>query len=827
MSASQAGNRRSTSAWGAPVVLLLALSAVFVFSGDRGHFYRPSVHDFVSLQHLALADSLLDKPFLFFRARRTSDGSVKYNAYNRFPIGGYVLIKLAIAPFEGDGMSAQIFAARMLMLAFFAAAALLGYVALAALTDDRAVALGATLLAFSSLYALGYADAISTECSPALFALMLVFHGMVRFSPGETDRPPRFAQLLVKVCVALLLDWHVYGLLLPFIVFGIAGAAVKAWRTQGPSSSSLPPPPPPPPPRAGALAAAVLVNRHALLAAFALVLGVGLLGYNLLAESQAYGGGKSISQLPSARSALLRTGLDDTAHRGVLKKPWLEFVQWQLHWIGVMSTPFAVPGLPTIWVNLPNTEWAQPRLAWVGALAVAVCLLGLVGVRRQRALFGVLTVAGFCWAVPMRNQTEVPDHDFEALAYIGIPLTAFSLLLLAVRHLPLRPPWGSRCVGGLALCAALVFALAAVRVSRVGLDAEAKTREQALLAEFETIRQRIQGGEVLVASNPDAILYLLHPRRKFWYYTAGSMLQYEDHSDAHGRAADFVLSLERIQSEALLTPSHRFFFLYEGLGAWDEIGQARRRAFRRIAADEPAARADWNVHMLRNAGGGNDLAFLKTPCASGDVTGRFLVHVVPVRADDLPAAARRLRFDNLDFAFSVRGGVRFDDKCMVRIPLPDYEVAVIRIARLTGDGAQAWQARIDTGLRVKRLRELARSALAWQPAAAHGDFNVYLGDQTLTYVREPCAAEQVKAKFFLHATPADARDLPEKRRQAGFDNLDFRFDDVGGLIDAKCVAEVRIPDYDIALLRTGQYDGVGRSWSVEIAASTSVQTATP
>lgn len=818
MSASQAGNRRSTSVWAAPVVLLLALSAVFVFSGDRGHFYRPSFHDFVSLQHLALADSLLDKPFLFFRVRRTLDGSVKYNAYNRFPIGGYVLIKLAIAPFEGDGMSAQIFAARMFMLAFFVAAALLGYMALAALTGDRAVALGATLLAFSSLYALGFADAISTECSPALFALMLVFHGMVRFSPGETDRPPRFVQLLVKVCVALLLDWHVYGLLLPFIVFGIACAAVKAWRTQGPS-----------PRRAGALAAAMLGNRHALLAAFALVLGVGLLGYNLVAESQAYGGGKSISEFPSVRSALRRTGLDDTAHAGALKKPWLEFVQWQLHWIGVMSTPFAVPGLPRIWVNLPNTEWAQPRLAWVGALAVAVCLLGLVCVRRQRALFGVLTVAGFCWAVPMRNQTGVPYHDFEALAYIGIPLTAFSLLLLAVRHLPLRPPWGSRCVGGLALCAALLFALAAMRVARVGWDAEAKAREQALLAEFQTIRQRIQGSEVLVAAHPDAILYLLHPRRKFWYYTAGSMLQYEDGSDAHGHAADFVLSLERIQSEALLTPSHRFFFLYEGLGAWDEIGQARRRAFRRIAADEPAARADWNVHMLRNAGGGNDLAFLKTPCAYRDVTGRFLVDVVPVRTDDLPAAARRLRFDNLDFAFLVRGGVRFDDKCMVRIPLPDYEVAVIRIARLTDDGAQAWQARIDTGLRVKRLRELARSALAWQPAAAHGDgdFNVYLGDQKLIYIREPCAAEQMKAKFFLHVTPADARDLPEKRRQAGFDNLDFRFDDVGGLIDAKCVAEVRMPDYDIALLRTGQYDGAGRRWSVEIAASTSVQTATP
>lgn len=794
----------STRAWAAPVVLLVALSAVFVFSGDRGHFYRPSVHDFVSLQHLALADSLFDQSFRFFRVRRVEDGRLKYNVYNRFPIGGYVLIKLAIAPFEG-GMSAQIHAARMLMLAFFAAAALLAYLATAALTGERMVALGATLFAFSSLYALGFADAISTECSPALFALMLVFHGMVRFATGEAER--RFAQLLAKVCVALLLDWHVYALLVPFVVFGVAGAVAKAWRTSHGAH------------RAGALAAAALGNRHALLMVFAVALGVGLLGYNLLAESQAFGGERPIPELPSVRSAMLRTGLDDTAHLGAPEKSWPAFLQWQFHWIGVMSTPFATPGLPRIWVNHPmDPAWAVPRLAWVGVAAVAVCLLGLMFVRRQRALLAVLTLAGFCWAVPMRNQTAVPDHDFEALAYIGIPLAAFSLLLLAVRHLPLWsrwPRWRWRCLAFLALCAALTFALSALRVARVGWDDEKKAREQALLAEFETIRKHIQGSEVLVTAAPEAILRLLHPRRKFWYYTAGSILQYQDHSDAHGRAADFVLSLERVESEALLTPSHRTFFLYEGLDAWDEIGQARRRNFARIAAGEAAARADWNVHLLRNADGGRELAFLKTPCAPGDVPGRFVLHVVPLHADDLPAPGRRARFDNLDFAFLERGGVRFDDKCLVRIPLPSYELAVIRIAGVAEDGAVAWQTRIDTGLRTKHLRALARSALAWQPAAV-GDFNVHLRDWALTYIREPCVAEDAEAKFFLHVTPVREHDLPGQRRQAGFENWDFSFDDIGSLFDAKCVGRVRLPDYPVAWLRTGQYDDAGQRWSVKI-----------
>ena len=68
-----------------------------------------------------------------------------------------------------------------------------------------------------------------------------------------------------------------------------------------------------------------------------------------------------------------------------------------------------------------------------------------------------------------------------------------------------------------------------------------------------------------------------------------------------------------------------------------------------------------------------ELALLKTPCVPADTAGRFLAHVV-----------RRLRFDNLDFDFLERGGVRFDDKCMVKLPLPKYAIATLRVGRLGG-----------------------------------------------------------------------------------------------------------------------------------------------
>ena len=813
-----------------PLLLLLALSSVFVFGGDRGHFYRPFFHDWMSVTDLALADSLFAKPFRFFAVLRAEDGRLKYRVYNRRPIGSFVLIHWAIRPFEGD-MSAQIFAARMLMLGLFVAAALLAYFALARIVGDRWIATGATLFGFSSWCAIGYADAISSECSVVLFALLLVFHGMVVFMDAEATPQRRFAQLLLKVCAALLLAWQVYGLLLCFVGFAAAAAAVAAWQQQPAGAvvggharhgrGGLVPIR-----RCARALGAAVFGRHALLAVVAILLGGGLLGYNVLAERSAYSEDKPIVELPSARSALYRTGLAPRLASETRPEPLLSaaFFRWQFHRIGALSLPYALPGLPPLWIDdLRPRKRNEPRLASVGVAVVAACLLGLLLCRRRRMLLAVLVLSGFCWALPMRYETVVYPHDFEALSYIGIALSFFTLLLLAARRVA---RWGPRLVVGLALGAAFVFALSNQHMAGVGWDAETQRREQAVLAEFEAIRERTRGSDVLVAAAPQAIRYLLPQRRKFWYYMAGSVLQYQDHSHTHGRAADFVLSFERVESELLLTPSHRFVFLYRSLRAVEEIAAARRRQYQQAAASPLLARSMWNIHWVRDVVGaadgvdGGQLAFLKTPCAAADAMGRFLVHVMPLDVDDLPVARRGRQFDNLDFDFLERGGTRFDDKCMVAIPLPPYAIAVLRLGRFGVDGVLAWTVRYRTGPHTKALRQTVQWARGRQPTA-RGDFNLYLDDRdgkTLTYIREPCAATEADAPFFLHVTPVRVRDLPVPRRRAGFDNLDFHLEDRGASFDGKCVARVRLPDYHIAAVRTGQLQhGAAALWSVEFA----------
>ena len=206
------------------VLLLLALSTEFLLGDERGHTYRGSVHNGVTANHMAVARNLSPKHgFLgIYSFTLDDDGDLAYRPYNRFPIGGYLLLKLAMSPF-GDDFSSEILAARTLMRAFFVLSAVSAYLALCRIVASRWVALAATLTAFSSFHLLYYNDMVATESMPSLFGVLLAFHGMVVFV-----QEGRFRQLLVKACAALLLGWHVYALLIAFIVLGLARELVGA-----------------------------------------------------------------------------------------------------------------------------------------------------------------------------------------------------------------------------------------------------------------------------------------------------------------------------------------------------------------------------------------------------------------------------------------------------------------------------------------------------------------------------------------------------------------------------------------------------------------------
>ena len=97
--------------------------------------------------------------------------------------------------------------------------------------------------------------------------------------------------------------------------------------------------------------------------------------------------------------------------------------------------------------------------------------------------------------------------------------------------------------------------------------------------------------------------------------------------------------------------------------------------------------------------------------------------------------------------------------------------------------------------------------------AIRADWDVYLTENSLVYVKEQCSPEDIEPTFFLHLHPVDTNDLPSHRQQYGFDNLDFAFRDHRPFIkEGVCVARRKLPDYAIATLYTGQFTGEGRVW---------------
>ena len=118
------------------------------------------------------------------------------------------------------------------------------------------------------------------------------------------------------------------------------------------------------------------------------------------------------------------------------------------------------------------------------------------------------------------------------------------------------------------------------------------------------------------------------------------------------------------------------------------------------------------------------------------------------------------------------------------------------------------------------LLEWARAAILagdFGERLADARYDIYLDEKILIYFKQSCAAEDTRAKFFLHIIPEDARDLPGHRREYGFDNRDFNYTgrDVHALYDW-CIAIRMLPDYAIERIRTGQFTDEGAVWRAEI-----------
>ena len=238
------------------------------------------------------------------------------------------------------------------------------------------------------------------------------------------------------------------------------------------------------------------------------------------------------------------------------------------------------------------------------------------------------------------------------------------------------------------------------------------------------------------------------------------------------------------------------------------------------AAREAMRRAEENGRLLARSAydvylSDGELVYIQEQCDPLETEHPFRVSVFPERADDLPGEWRQRGYERFWFAFYQRGALLEDGACVALFPLPDYPIAAVRTGQYVEGGDDLWEAAFSANTDLYRA---AYRAVEGSEPLAEGVFDIHLLDGALVYVKEPCEQADTDARFFLHVVPERTSDLPEARREFGFDNLDFRFFRNGAWFGSQCAARVSLPPYPIASVRTGQHvSGVGEVWSAEFA----------
>ena len=178
--------------------------------------------------------------------------------------------------------------------------------------------------------------------------------------------------------------------------------------------------------------------------------------------------------------------------------------------------------------------------------------------------------------------------------------------------------------------------------------------------------------------------------------------------------------------------------------------------------------------------------------------GKFHRHILP--------AADRERIESPDdrlLDFYIEGNMNMELRGVPDSPVV-YEERAYGSAYVTVSAPRmVWGAGPWPGEEV--YRAAYQSVTGGENPAAQSDFDVYLRDNILYYVKNDCGAADTEARFYLHVFPADEASLPVHRREYGFDNRSFYFNWRGGFVDGKCITQEPLPDYPVTRISTGQW----------------------
>ena len=139
-----------------------------------------------------------------------------------------------------------------------------------------------------------------------------------------------------------------------------------------------------------------------------------------------------------------------------------------------------------------------------------------------------------------------------------------------------------------------------------------------------------------------------------------------------------------------------------------------------------------------------------------------------------------------------------------------YDVADLRVLprmRTVAELSDGVVFRVDDSAAsdLSAYRSAYEAVVSGEPVLRSG-FDVYLENETLTWVKKPCSRVDTEPLFHLYATPVDETVLSEEHREYGFAVLDFYFDRQGGVrFDDTCMVQRGLPAYLVSGIATGQW----------------------
>ncbi len=188
----------------------------------------------------------------------------------------------------------------------------------------------------------------------------------------------------------------------------------------------------------------------------------------------------------------------------------------------------------------------------------------------------------------------------------------------------------------------------------------------------------------------------------------------------------------------------------------------------------------------------------------------FLLCIFTGHIDHLADAV----FPTLDFEWH-ENFWKNNGTCVAERQLPNKDIVGIQTGQVDRYGNFLWEAERWFEEKRRWFDGYLSSSASSEPATRNV-FDIYLGAGNLIFVKEPCGPEDTEHRFFVHLIPTAVNDLPDHRKQYGFDNLDFDFQWHDLREGGRCMAIRALPEYDIVKIRVGQYEGGNKFWTAEI-----------